>query len=231
MSTGNALAPIHDAHLVELTGVHPVTVRRWKKLARLPRWLERLVRVCLQGELGEIDRTWSGWRIVRGELVSPENLTYTPGAVRASTLWRSRALELGALDRKHRIARDADPTNGAHLERLARTHRAIEEARKAFDDLTWSLSAIERNQVYCSVAPAPAAPPGGRVIGADRRIGPRPILELIETRVGAGGLRVELLESLAEGRPGDAPGERAADERENDALAQCHGAPCSASGA
>ncbi len=91
MSTGNALAPIHDAHLVELTGVHPVTVRRWKKLARLPRWLERLVRVCIRGELDDVDRAWRGWTIRNGELVSPEGLTYTPGAVRASTLWRRRA--------------------------------------------------------------------------------------------------------------------------------------------
>ena len=159
MSTGNALAPIHEAHLVELTGVHPVTARRWKKLTRLPRWLERLVRVCVRGELDDVDRAWRGWRIRAGELVSPEGLTYTPGAVRASTLWRRRALDLGALDRRSRIAFDANPANFENADRIAAARRALEEARLALEQITNGLSTSERNRIFCGSTPSSAPRP------------------------------------------------------------------------
>jgi hypothetical protein len=157
MSTGNALAPIHDAHLVELTGVHPVTVRRWKKLAQVPRWLERLVRVCLRGELGEIDRTWSGWRIVRGELVSPEGWRFTPGAVRASYLWKQRAIEYGALDYRGRRLIEADPVNRAGLEKLRALELALQSARQAMDEITSELLPQEHNAIACGT-PHESAP-------------------------------------------------------------------------
>lgn len=225
MSTGNALAPIHDAHLVELTGVHPVTVRRWKKLARLPRWLERLVRVCLQGELGEIDRAWSGWRVVRGELVSPEGLSYSPGAVRASTLWRARALELGALERRSRIAFDANPANFEHAERVAAVHRALEDARRALDDITGRLSTSERNRIFCSPGtPAPAARPRirGRLVGAEHGVSTGLMFELIDARVGALGGAQSLVDLAPERCDRDATGERRAHESQDDSLREAH---------
>lgn len=148
MSQG-VLAPIHDEHLVELTGVHPVTVRRWKKLARIPRWLQRLVRVCLHGELAEIDPAWRGWRLVRGELVSPEGRAFTPGAVRASVLWRARALELGALDRRRRVQIEADPVNRAGIAKLRALELALQSARRAMDDITDGLRTDERNRILC----------------------------------------------------------------------------------
>ena len=149
MSTGNALAPIHDAHLVELTGVHPVTVRRWKKLVRLPCWLERLVRVCVHGELADVDPAWRGWRLIAGELVSPEGWTYTPGAVRAGRLWKQRAIAYGALQGTARRLIEADPVNRAGVEKLRALELALQSARRAMDDITDELLADERNRIFC----------------------------------------------------------------------------------
>jgi uncharacterized protein DUF3653 len=149
MSQG-PLAPILDERLVTLTGAHVATVRRWKKRGRVARWLACLVRVCIQGELDDVDRAWRGWKIRNGELVSPEGSTYTPGAVRAGHLWKCRAIELGALRRKQTAAIEADPANNEHLERLALMHRALEQAQGAFDQVTRRLTASERNRVYCS---------------------------------------------------------------------------------
>jgi hypothetical protein len=225
MSTGNALVPNHDARLVELTGAHPVTVRRWKKLARLPRWLERLVRVCLQGELGEIDPAWNGWRIVRGELISPEGRSYSPGAIRASTLWRARALELGALDRKSRIAFDANPANFEHADRVAAVHRALTEARAALDEITDRLSTSERNRIFCSPgAPAPTPRPRirRRVVGPEHGVGAGLLFEFIDARMGALGSAQGLVDFAVEGGNGDTTGEGSRDEREQDALADAH---------
>lgn len=228
MSQG-PLAPIHDERLVELTGAHVSTVRRWKRrAARIPLWLQRLVRICVQGELADIDRAWRGWRIVRGHLVSPEGSSYTPGAVRAGHLWKCRALELGARERQARIAHDADAANNERLERLAAVHRALEHARQSFEDVTRDLSSMERNRVYCSspgVAPAPAARPG-RILG---RIGPKHgvsaglLLEVVDPRVSSRDGAQHLIELAPHPHGESAACESCADEREQDALGQAHG--------
>lgn len=218
MSQG-PLAPIADERLVELTGAHVTTVRRWKRKARLPRWLARLVRVCLAGELDDVDRAWRGWKIRNGELVSPEGASYTPGAVRAGHLWKCRALELGALRRKTTIAIDADPVNNAHLDRLATLRRALEHADKAFEDVTRRLTAGERNRVYCS--PAPAATPRPRIlrrVAAQDRMGAGLLLQLVDPGMSPldGPQHFVELRAHPDGEP--AAHERAADEREHDAL-------------
>jgi hypothetical protein len=101
------------ALLVYLTGAHRTTCQRWKRAARVARWLERLVLVYLQGELGEIDRTWSGWRLIAGELVSPEGWRFTPGDVRVLPFLQAQIRTLRA-DR--RVALQADWVDERYVE-------------------------------------------------------------------------------------------------------------------
>jgi hypothetical protein len=68
---------------VEVTGAHLSTARRWKRLRRVPRWLQRLVAVCVFGDLGQVHRAWRGWKLKDKTLVSPEGWEFTFGEIRA----------------------------------------------------------------------------------------------------------------------------------------------------
>lgn len=85
--------------LVALTGAHASTARRWKRAARVPAWLVLLVGVVWRGELDAISPAWRGWRLVRGELVSPEGWTATPGEVCALPLMRGQIAAYQAAQR------------------------------------------------------------------------------------------------------------------------------------
>jgi hypothetical protein len=76
--------------LAQLTGAHPTTARRWKRLKALPRWLAILVRVVLEGELADVSAEFAGWCIRHGELVSPEGSRFTPGQIRALPILRQQ---------------------------------------------------------------------------------------------------------------------------------------------
>jgi hypothetical protein len=70
-------------HIADTCGVDLTTARRWKRRAqRPPPWAFPL----LMGDLGFFDPAWKGWRLVRGELVSPENWRITLGDVLAQRL-------------------------------------------------------------------------------------------------------------------------------------------------
>lgn len=88
--TSGALHGVPVGALVAITGAHVTTARRWKRAPRVPAWLARLVRVLIEGELGDVSESWRGWRLVRGELISPEGWTATPGEVRALPLMRQQ---------------------------------------------------------------------------------------------------------------------------------------------
>lgn len=85
-----SLAGIRAEQLAALGCVHLSTARRWKRTGKCPRWLERLVRVCHRGELDDIHRAWRGWRLERGELISPEGWQFSPGAVRSIPLLQTQ---------------------------------------------------------------------------------------------------------------------------------------------
>lgn len=71
------------------------------------------------GDLGAIHPAWAGWNIIRDELVSPENATFTPGDVRASGY-------LSALvDAQRRQMREADAAE--HEARESRAQRPRRE--------------------------------------------------------------------------------------------------------
>ena len=59
------------------------TARRWKRGAICPpQWA-----LCLlTGDLGFFHPSWKGWRLIRGDLVSPENWIITVGDVLAQRL-------------------------------------------------------------------------------------------------------------------------------------------------
>jgi uncharacterized protein DUF3653 len=56
------------------------TARRWKSgESAMPKTAEML----LAGDLGMLDREWRGWKIRKGQLISPEGWMATPGHVRS----------------------------------------------------------------------------------------------------------------------------------------------------
>ena len=69
--------------IARICQVDITTARRWKRGAqRPPDWA-----LCLlSGDLGFFDPIWTGWRIIRGDLVSPENWIITLGDVLAQRL-------------------------------------------------------------------------------------------------------------------------------------------------
>jgi len=69
--------------IARICGVDITTARRWKRGAqRPPDWA-----LCLlTGGLGFFDPKWTGWRLIRGDLVSPENWIITLGDVLAQRL-------------------------------------------------------------------------------------------------------------------------------------------------
>lgn len=83
-------------------GISPRTLRRWETRERAPKWALALLYARAYG-LPLDARDWRGWRFVRGRLVSPEGLSYTPGMLRA---WQFKEQELWTLRRQFRRWRD-----------------------------------------------------------------------------------------------------------------------------
>jgi len=59
--------------LARLGGVHIDTARRWKRLGRYPRRLLPLITLVTTGDLGILCDAWSGFRLHRGFLWTPES--------------------------------------------------------------------------------------------------------------------------------------------------------------
>lgn len=66
-----------------MCGVDITTARRWKRGAICP---PIGAVALLEGDLGFLDPRWAGWKIRRGDLVSPESWVMTKGDVLASRL-------------------------------------------------------------------------------------------------------------------------------------------------
>lgn len=74
------------------------TLARWENAGGAPEWaLTRLYQRAYGFPLEH--KEWRGWRFFRGQLVSPDGLTYTPGELRA---WQIKQQELDALRRQFR---------------------------------------------------------------------------------------------------------------------------------
>lgn len=128
-----------------------------------------MVRVFVDGELEEIDPAWRGWRLERGELVSPEGWTFTPSNVTASELYRRLIVERGERDRTRRMAVEADPANRANIQRLAVLQASLEATVRAMDEITNRLTPLERNRLFSAATQANEAGCGSRSDSRARR--------------------------------------------------------------
>jgi hypothetical protein len=81
------------AEIARACDVHPDTARRWKRTGNVPAAALRLIRALWEYDLGGVSGVWEGWRLVRGELVSPEGESFSPAAVRAGRYHRDFAQE------------------------------------------------------------------------------------------------------------------------------------------
>jgi hypothetical protein len=69
--------------IADTCGVDLTTARRWKRRAQSPPpWALPLMR----GDLEFLDPAWKGWRLIRGNLVSPESWVFSRGDVLAQRL-------------------------------------------------------------------------------------------------------------------------------------------------
>ena len=86
----DSLYGIGAEELVAITGAHLSTARRWKRLRRLPRWLQRVVSLCIFGDLGQI-------LTIRHDSTSRES--FMPGVVVAINEVTKRSGLVYGLDR------------------------------------------------------------------------------------------------------------------------------------
>lgn len=115
-------------------------------------------------DLGEFGAAWRGWRLSRGELVSPEGWSFTPGAVRAGELYRRRVCESSERDRTERLALEADPINRSGIQLLATLQAALDHSARAMNEITDRLTSLERNRLFSAArALASSAPENQRL--------------------------------------------------------------------
>lgn len=82
----------NSAYAARRLGVSRESARRWQRGSRpAPVAMQRLARILLAGDLAEISRTWDGWRLVNEQLVSPDNVCWTPGQL-AAYYWQLQLL-------------------------------------------------------------------------------------------------------------------------------------------
>lgn len=86
--------------IVETTGVHVTTARRWKRTGDVPQRWRRFVDLVVNGNLGALAATWSGWTLTDSELVTPEGECLGPGQLRATRYHRALESELKRISRQ-----------------------------------------------------------------------------------------------------------------------------------
>jgi len=85
--------------IAALCGVDIATARRWKSgRSRIPVAAKKL----LAGDLGAFGKEWKGWKIVKGEIVSPEGWSYPPGEILAIPFLRAQLAHFESLRRQAR---------------------------------------------------------------------------------------------------------------------------------
>ncbi len=109
----DALFGIDAAALALLIGVEISTARRWLRRRALPAPAARLLAIVRLGDLGVIDPSWRRWRLLEGELVSPEGWRARPGEVLALPFLRAQVAEAA---RRRRIDLQADWIAGEWVE-------------------------------------------------------------------------------------------------------------------
>jgi len=82
----NPLYGISIKEIARICHVDLTTARRWKRKADCP----MMARVLILGDLGCFDPRWKGWRLYKGNLISPEGWEITKGDVISSPLLRQQ---------------------------------------------------------------------------------------------------------------------------------------------
>jgi hypothetical protein len=114
-------AHLKAEELSELAGVTLSTARRWRQRKALPEPVRRLLEVTALGRLDILG--WKGWRIIDGELLSPEGWAFGPGEVMSLRLLRMQVRELER-ERRAWIATTPQPEPSDADERLEGIRRS-----------------------------------------------------------------------------------------------------------
>lgn len=83
-----------DDAIARAAGVDLRTARRWKDTGRMPSPARALLTLTLHGDLTPLDGAWTGWKLHRGDLWSPEGHAFAPGDLRALPYLRELHVEV-----------------------------------------------------------------------------------------------------------------------------------------
>lgn len=109
-----AIELVGERPLLRTLDIHEKTLYRWRTgRCKIPGHQRQAIRMLL-GDLPGTDGKWSGWRFVRGELISPAGDRFAPGHVLSLVLLRQQLTaqrqELEALRVRLAIAEQAVET-------------------------------------------------------------------------------------------------------------------------
>lgn len=83
MRTAATPPGIRAEELAHVTGTSLRTARRWKASGRMPAGYALALALLRDGDLGALAPEWTGWRLMRGQLYSPDNWGFRPGEIAA----------------------------------------------------------------------------------------------------------------------------------------------------
>lgn len=116
------------AWLTKHAQVHPDTARRWKRAGRIPEPYAALVKLRANGDLGELNSTWTGWSLGDGVLWTPENAAVAPGDIRAIPY---RKEQVAALEKALREPQQFDLFGSPLSHGSARKHHTTDSRQPA----------------------------------------------------------------------------------------------------
>lgn len=87
----------HPASIARACGVSVRTARRWRAAGQMPAAYALGLALVEDGDLGAVAPDWRGWRLIRGQLFSPDGWGFTPGEIQAAPL---HVLLIGELRRQ-----------------------------------------------------------------------------------------------------------------------------------
>jgi hypothetical protein len=130
--------------LVQVTGVHPDTARRWKRTGKVPKKHATQVALATEGDLGVVAPEWSGFRLKSGMLWTPEGKPIRPGDVLAIPYRAQQILALEAEVRAARTPKQSVPRcHTATIAALRTAHNTAHRARRTAKTVTQGMNEIE----------------------------------------------------------------------------------------
>lgn len=99
---------LQSNEIQRIFGVTRRTAVDWSRNG-IPQHLAKAAAALQGGNLAALSPTWSGWRVIAGQLVSPEGLHFTPGEIRGIPF---RKAQIEEYQRQQRFAAQTDWING-----------------------------------------------------------------------------------------------------------------------